>query len=505
MAFIKNRALIIAALALGIWLVAGICLPGLGLIAVAKANVFNLPNRGQVPVPVQQEMKALEDERGGRFITWSLEDKAMSETLNLDEGLALRIEDDPIHTLPGDADIPETEALAIAKEAVTDKYLITAERLDTFEVYTSFIRREGADDTFWVFDFEPERVGSDGRFHVEIASATGVPTRSTWTFGDFWDAAPTLAQLGKAEAILEHIGDEAFAALPLAEKAKYSDLLREAGYAPFAGGYYHILSGEEDVQEQEAIQAATAAVKDAYGFTDAVLAAMVEVNPSFMQTPEGERRWVVEFSPTPYRERYGVYRVELAGGDAQVLSVSWSLEDAYDKATPADDLSGDVLGAAQLTTLLTLTEQQQRLAAEMEEELGLPFEAWSLEDQARLSAFWVENGHPKEDMILYVLPGEGDISEEDALRFARETLTDTFRLTAETLDKFTVYQSFMAMPYNLESVWSFYFVPAAYEDIHLGEYRVEFTSPSYVVEYCNHYVEVGYLGPQPPQDGEGQG
>lgn len=468
-----------------------LCLAALvagAFVSPAQANLFNLKNRAPIPTEISRKMDALEEEKGDIFEKWSLEDKAATEDLEWAQNQGIVVPDDYEHTLPGEGELPQAEATELARQTLLQRYILSREELDAFEIRTSFVRDRESGETYWLFTFFPSsEVGAKGIYTLKIAARTGEIITAHWSQYDFWSYAAALYEQGKIDAIEDHIHDEGFGALPLKDKAMYSAMFEEAGRSPFQKGYYHIMPTEGAVPEEEAIEIATQAVKDAYGFTDRVLANNVEIQTSFMKTPEGAQLWVVDFLPQPYRDRYGTYRVEITADTGVVASIAWTFDGIDEAELSTDSLAGPVLGAAQLDRLEGLWEAYYARQEDMEAQLG-PYESWTLEEKAELDHVWKENGNPKEDMVYSDLPGEGEISEADALQKAKDEILAKFDITKEALDAFNVYMTFHRMPYGKEALWSFHFVPET-EDPALGEYRVEFTAESGVVEFCNWYVE----------------
>ena len=101
----------------------------------------------------------------------------------------------------------------------------------------------------------------------------------------------------------------------------------------------------------------------------------------------------------------------------------------------------------------------------------------------------------KEDLVLSTVPGEGDLSLNDAVSIARNTIFEKFGTPADELDAMGVYPEFLKTPYlDLPDEWHFYFTPRT--DVNIdedcdypapGEYRVWITSPSGEVTDCFWY------------------
>ena len=104
-------------------------------------------------------------------------------------------------------------------------------------------------------------------------------------------------------------------------------------------------------------------------------------------------------------------------------------------------------------------------------------------------------GGKKEDLILSTVPGEGDLSLDDAVRIAKDTIMKKFGTPQEELDAMGVYPTFYKTPYQDSLLqWRVYISPRTnvnLDDDHEypapGEYLVEVNSPSGDVSDCFYY------------------
>lgn len=455
----------------------------------AQASVFDLEYWSGLPTDTTVKMRELEAGKG-QFVTWSLEDKAMAETLGLEEGVAVQLPGFK-NVLPGEDAISREAAWEAALGAVKQRYIFTDDMLEESDVYPSFVEVNDTGATYWIFDIRPSRgIAQRGNYRVKVDATSGEVADSQWRIYAFWTYADALVEKGKAEALLEHIDEYDFQSLSVKEKARYSDALKTAGYAPFPDGDFYAVPGNADLPEDEAIAIAMDAVNDKYGLTRALIDERVDTLVSFLINPDGDKRWRIVFQPLPYRETFGAYTVDIGAMDGGVISTSWTYDGEESTAAP-DDLNAEFLGVEQLKKLQALEEEQRKLAERMEAEKG-PMEAWSLEDKAALSRLWLENGHPKEDMILDGLPDEDDISEEEAIQIAWEAICEKHGTDDALRDKFDVLTTFSLMPYGNDPEWSISFVPKAQAKTY-GEYLVQLTSPSATIILCNWYVENFWL------------
>lgn len=106
----------------------------------------------------------------GPFYTWSLEDKAEMSPQTDVGGNPLPF----IHGLPSDGDIPQAEAIEIARKAITEKYGLTSDTLGALEAYVSFNVAD-PESTVWQIDFLPKEgasVDASGYYCAEINART---------------------------------------------------------------------------------------------------------------------------------------------------------------------------------------------------------------------------------------------------------------------------------------------------------------------------------------------
>ncbi len=104
-------------------------------------------------------------------------------------------------------------------------------------------------------------------------------------------------------------------------------------------------------------------------------------------------------------------------------------------------------------------------------------------------------GGRKEDLILSTVPGEDDLSLNDALRIARQAIMERFGTPEAELDAMGVYPAYYETPYTDElSQWRIYFSPRTNADLDEdhdcpapGEYLADVDSPSGEVSGCFYY------------------
>ena len=127
-----------------------------------------------------------------------------------------------------------------------------------------------------------------------------------------------------------------------------------------------------------------------------------------------------------------------------------------------------------LAATATPTPEQRKITrtyiAEKGKELG-SFGDWSLEDKHEYS-LWVEAQGIPQDQTVHGLPGEDNMSRDEAVQMAKETIMKAYRLKEAALDRFNVQVEFNVIDAECP-VWQIYFdVKDTGDFAALGLYRV---------------------------------
>lgn len=110
-----------------------------------------------------------------------------------------------------------------------------------------------------------------------------------------------------------------------------------------------------------------------------------------------------------------------------------------------------------------------------------PFKTWPVEEKAALDRMLSDAGIFEP---LYILPTEGDLSQEDALLAAKAAIAQEYG-SSDSLDRFGVYASFLRVANGKQ--WEFQFGPVV-EAPELGMYMVDIASPSGNMVLCQWYA-----------------
>ena len=150
--------------------------------------------------------------------------------------------------LPGESDLSYDEALAIARQAIFDKYATPPEELDAMGLYPDYFAPEEGLSAEWRFFFSSLRdadidEGHDypapGEYRVYLDSPSGEVTLCLWYIDDFWPYAQRVWDAGKHDTVYEYAQKAGFLALPADQQASWQALLESAGY-----DLAEVLSGE---------------------------------------------------------------------------------------------------------------------------------------------------------------------------------------------------------------------------------------------------------------------
>ena len=191
--------------------------------------------------------------------------------------------------LPKANDLAYDEALAIAREAIFEKYATPEEELDAMGVYPTFYASHAGTSANWQFYFTPMRDGridrdhtpsGQGEYRVYLDSPSGEVTYCHWYIDDFWPYAQRTWDAGKLDVVYTHAKKSGFFTQSREEQARWLGLMEGAGFdvsvirsgeALFEDTYFRLdlLFGDEhravDPASDPRIATAWKAIEDAYG------------------------------------------------------------------------------------------------------------------------------------------------------------------------------------------------------------------------------------------------
>lgn len=375
----------------------------------------------------------------------SLEEKAAYDEMLReygDMGMAVNI-------LPEADDIQEDEAIALAKSLAEEKYGLTQEALSTYETNVDFRLHVWNGERLYdirLMGEQPDEADRPNAITVRFFSPSGEVQMCNWSIDPALRTLPQGPLDGYEEAVREFVKAGSFDLLSAADKADVGTRINEAGYGEYIDDLHYIAPAAGDIPETEAQVAAVAGLEAAYGVTPEMLV-LFEEAIAFVED-DGTRCWLVVWSPKQARywpqdfpERYGVYRVWIDAETGGAHRADWTydgveMDGAYTQSNwakaPAWD--SDILPWA-----LAFHEAQEALEDKYSHTNDT---LWALEDFAARDALFRGAGFDQEGYYRYGLPGEGELTEAEAMALAQAALKEDFALTDEAFDHFLVMTAF---------------------------------------------------------------
>lgn len=300
----------------------------------------------------------------------------------------------------------------------------------------------------------------------------------------------------------------------LADKLELIESMQESGVELPIQKYEALLAPAISEEEADRIaneilvqsKFAREALESKYGFTHNTFDYFTrEVAFSQSIAASDQSMWIVSYQPLEYAEQIGSYEVRLSGMTGEVLDASWSFDAADESDLLPDHWGAKVWSAALIDRIETFDEAIEQKKEEMEKTLGI-YAEWSIEDKAALDEVYIDQCYPIGDFVINILPSEEDVSYQDALRFAKDSLMEKYAVEEAVLDGCRLEQSFFLMPAPEEKQWIFMFHVNDWGEI----YIVEFSSPSKDVLLCKYYEgqakreEAKTIEPSPIPDAHAQ-
>lgn len=371
---------------------------------------------------------------------WSNDALRPYEELTLDERAAL---DAPllagkeaapyIHLVPEADDLTPEEAEALAKKAVSHKYGVGKDALRkeslSFLLCTEENRRE-----YWLEFSVPAAAGP---YQVRLTSPAGEIILCQWHALVEERTLPTGDLAPYGEAVEEYIQSGAFALLSAAEKAQIAARIQAAGLDALLPEGAYLTPQSTDLSETQAQAAAQNAMERLYVLPPRALSAFFASRAALL-LGNGQRVWQICYTPVEQPnwrwrdfEKLGTYTLTLDAADGSLLSCVWSLEGVEEGV-----YTEHTFGAAQAYTLdmlpwiESLLADLQSILDAYPEDINLG--ELSLADDAAYDARLQAAGYKQ--TYSRALPGELDISQEEALVLARQALEMEYPIEKKTLE-----------------------------------------------------------------------
>ena len=353
--------------------------------------------------------------------------------------------------------------LSQARSAVSAKYDLNDEMLDLFH---ADIQRSG---NGWTVRFTPLALNIKAMGVYTVACTGSGTAAASWSHdglgsgalssGDLslkaWGAQQLLRVLRLRRENAAAWSDEAlgtYDSMSLEERAALdAPLLTEID----AGEFINIAPDEKDIPLATAQALAQKAVTDKYGVSLDVPAGYGMQVSFHLITKDHTREYSFSFQPP--QAGIDSYIVRLLSPSGEVTRCKWLVE-PENRALPEGDL-------------------KQYVEAAREYAQSGAFELLSARDKARIAERFMKAGLkvllPEGD---YLLPGNADISEKEALQNARAALEKEYGFTADTLSFFVPH--FALIMGDGRRTWQIIYSPAGQKDWHwdyhdkLGTYTV---------------------------------
>ncbi len=248
------------------------------------------------------------------------------------------------------------------------------------------------------------------------------------------------------------------------------------------------------IADEMLVEAKTAreTLTQVYGFSNATFTLFDRAVTFASGDNKNDSFWIVTYTPKSYVDSIGVYRVTVNAVTGEMIKTSWSHDDMT-LENELDNLSASVWNASLIDRLLAFPALYEQRRAEMEQTLGT-FESWSLEDKAALDQMYSDIGYPLDDIALNVLPGDEDISYQEAVKQCMESIEGNYLVAFDVLGTWD-HQTFLFQLANqAEKLWVIKFLNP---DNAINErYVVEMRSPSGTIELCARYLNEQIMQPE---------
>lgn len=345
------------------------------------------------------------------------------------------------NVLPGPDDLSEAEAVRVAEQKVKEIFAISAEALETHGYVRKLSLWKDGDENEAKYDIawrnrEGEYVtvsftasGKDVKCHASSFPGGKLPNRPLEESD--WKAVAAYIDLGGLDALSD------------AERAEVVGRIRGAGL----GELLKVEDADDTPGKEAAIAAAATAIKQAYGLTEDMLALF---RPAAEKKTEAERTvWEVAYSSImDYGDPYhwgascsrpddsllGVYTALVDEQSGDVLKTAWSLEGMDGGGWTRENWGqAKAYGTDVLPWFEEFARARSEIAAKYWDEVNLGYGTTSVEDNAAVDQLLRDAGF---DAARYnhVLPGEKDLTQEQAWDLFARVMNEEYGVTREQMD-----------------------------------------------------------------------
>ena len=350
--------------------------------------------------------------------------------------------------VPNAEDIPADKVSRMAMDAIVSAYGVKEDGLAGFAEHISFGQPQGGSERQYVVQLTRRtdmlwRPSEHGTYTVYIASPSGETLFLQWDVFNEFRTLPDGPLKGYEHAVEEFMNTGSLAARSAAEKADIVTRVRDAGLeALIEPALPYVMPGVQDMPETDAMALGREILMRDFEMEGEALTLFDAVS-SLLDTPEG-RCWEIVYTPkapqTPYRsfwqadilEKIGAYTIRFtsAAGDVQEAlwdrAEEWTDGGAYTRNNWA---TAPVYHGKLLKWAKALQEATDAIWAKYPE--GALDSDFTMEDVAANDAYFREAGF---DGFPRSMPGDGDISYEEAWAVGREAILAEMPDTAKALD-----------------------------------------------------------------------
>ena len=371
---------------------------------------------------------------------WSLQQAAQVDEM-LAQAMPYSESNQHIKVVPQPGDLQPDQAQRVALTALARRYGVEQEKLAQMKLRRAFYQNSEDGSRFYAFTLlgtePPDELNRTQSFYLLLSSPQGKVLKAHWFLPD--EALRTLPSgslTSYQDAAREYMAGDAFSTLSAHDKANLADRLAATGLNELLEGKAYVRPGPHHLTEQRALALSQAALEQAYGLRAESLDLFL---PSLsLQQVQEDIQWLYELTPRMLHgwsggpePPIGQYTAQLDGETGQVIKTSWSLEHV-DTATYTQSTWGQAKAYAGyiLPWLESTYRQAEAIRAAAKDEHFL-----NVQEAAQHDQLYRDAGFPGK-RFLSGLPRPGDLTQEQALKLAYETLRQVYGLKEDILDHF---------------------------------------------------------------------
>jgi hypothetical protein len=148
--------------------------------------------------------------------------------------------------------------------------------------------------------------------------------------------------------------------------------------------------------------------------------------------------WEISFISNNYNPaKVGTYHVTIDRVSGSVLSVTWDLEEEYNNQGPSEPWrSAELWSAYEYNQYAKLRQAAKAIIGKAGDRYSLSFE-----QQAEYDLLYRQAGYDRTE-YYHGLPGEFDISLNEALQIAKDSICEKYKIARDLIDQSTITYEF---------------------------------------------------------------